>query len=922
MSRIGIALPITVDSSHKAPPPGCVALPANVMRELELVPMAPVAVSTTNASAVMTAWLSMGSDKVCFVRHPSPFKGAASVAIEPFIADSLSPADLVYVQAANVLDAPSPIPIDTCDPFILRSVHSASIGLLADPTRVLRVSTPSRAVLAAALTPAPLVGRRSFSSTTGTLAVVTSASLLVPCPDDDATVPLLWTSRPLLAAAMAAALPPEGSPTPPQAAAATLPPQLSRAAVQVAQLLAMCSPPPGSPARIPDAYRAAYVAGPTGVGKGAVVSAAMAAGRASGRLRAVVVLPDAADAAAVARARRRVAAALGVPPQWAPDGATAPSGAPDNTSVTTAVPPAVAAASAACGGAVALVVRGAEVARGCAAAALCDLLRFVRGVATAAGAANATAAAAAAQSAPGGTGPRGGAVTVPRGVALRCGPVAVVVVLGRVGPDGGSATLQQCVRDDPVLRGAVTHVGPPVALRDRAATLAFVCDALSADRNGAAAQGGSACAGAAVIPPLDVAAYEHAAASCTGYTVADAERAVVAAASEAAADAWAAGTDPAASWARTLARTCRRLPPAAVGAYELSVPHLRWDDIAGQAPAKAALARLVASAGGGAVGAAQHGRAKGGGVLLYGPPGCSKTMLAKAVASAAGVNFLAVKGPALLSRWVGASEQAVAALFATARAVAPTVIFLDEADALCAARGSTGVSSLDRVVGQLLVEMDGLVAAPHGSASDGGSGVGGAPAVQVIAATNRPDLIDPAILRPGRLGTHVLIGLPDPDARRAIVEMGLAQVGDHAVTAADVDAVVAATERFSGAETAVVVRAAAQAALEEAFIAASVAPSEHAQVTSDSDASDASWKSDASDDDDDDVAADELAALLRGTPSAAVQAATAVDTAFRSAPLSMTTTLSVKHLLTACSNIVPQTSDSWIDFYARWGRGE
>ena len=139
------------------------------------------------------------------------------------------------------------------------------------------------------------------------------------------------------------------------------------------------------------------------------------------------------------------------------------------------------------------------------------------------------------------------------------------------------------------------------------------------------------------------------------------------------------------------------------------------------------------------------------GVLLYGPPGCGKTFLVKAIAGTGQANVLSVKGAELLSKWVGESERAVRELFRRAREAAPTLVFLDEVDALAPVRGqSTDGGTTDRVVAALLTELDGVESLRN---------------VVVIGATNRPDLIDPALLRPGRLERLVYVPPPDADAR-------------------------------------------------------------------------------------------------------------------------------------------------------------
>ncbi|NXR46817.1 NVL protein, partial [Hippolais icterina] len=143
------------------------------------------------------------------------------------------------------------------------------------------------------------------------------------------------------------------------------------------------------------------------------------------------------------------------------------------------------------------------------------------------------------------------------------------------------------------------------------------------------------------------------------------------------------------------------------------------------------------------------------GVLLAGPPGCGKTLLAKAVANESGLNFISVKGPELLNMYVGESERAVRQVFQRARNSAPCVIFFDEIDALCPRRSDREVRASVRVVNQLLTEMDGLENRQQ---------------VFIMAATNRPDIIDPAILRPGRLDKTLYVGLPPPEDRFAILK--------------------------------------------------------------------------------------------------------------------------------------------------------
>ncbi|NPE08953.1 MAG: AAA family ATPase, partial [Asgard group archaeon] len=188
------------------------------------------------------------------------------------------------------------------------------------------------------------------------------------------------------------------------------------------------------------------------------------------------------------------------------------------------------------------------------------------------------------------------------------------------------------------------------------------------------------------------------------------------------------------------------------------------------------------------------------GILLFGPPGCGKTLLAKAVATESEVNFISIKGPEVMSKWVGESEKAVREIFRKAKMAAPTIVFFDEIDALAPKRGSGFGDSgtTERVISQLLTEIDGLEMIKQ---------------VVIIAATNRPDIVDTALLRPGRFDRFVLIPPPDQKSRLKILqiftkEMPVAEDVDLKQLAKDI-------EGFSGADIESLCREAAMLSLRE-----------------------------------------------------------------------------------------------------------
>ncbi|XP_067945967.1 ATPase family gene 2 protein homolog A-like [Watersipora subatra] len=241
--------------------------------------------------------------------------------------------------------------------------------------------------------------------------------------------------------------------------------------------------------------------------------------------------------------------------------------------------------------------------------------------------------------------------------------------------------------------------------------------------------------------------------------------------------------------------------PSAMREIYIDVPKVRWTDIGGQEGLKQSLIQAV-------VWPLQHadkfkklGIKPPRGVLMYGPPGCSKTMIAKALATETSLNFISIKGPELFSKWVGESEKAVREIFRKARNAAPSIIFFDEIDAVAVERGrqqGSGGGVGDRVLAQLLTEMD---------------GVEGLNDVNIVAATNRPDMIDKALMRPGRLDRLVYVPLPDHKTREEIFKLRLSSVP----LASDVcfKELVKSTELYSGAEIVSVCNEAAIMAMQE-----------------------------------------------------------------------------------------------------------
>ncbi len=244
----------------------------------------------------------------------------------------------------------------------------------------------------------------------------------------------------------------------------------------------------------------------------------------------------------------------------------------------------------------------------------------------------------------------------------------------------------------------------------------------------------------------------------------------------------------------------REMDPSAMREVLVESPNVHWDDIGGLADVKQQLiesvewpltyAKLF-----------EHMDAKAPrGILLYGPPGTGKTMLAKAVATESQANFISIKGPEFLSKWVGESEKAVRETFRKARQAAPSVVFLDEIDSIAPSRGGASSDShvTERVISQILTELDGLESLNS---------------VMVIAATNRPDIIDPALLRPGRFDRLIEIGLPDEQARQQILKIHMAK--KPLAEDIKVEELAKLTDKYSGADLGAVVNEAVMLAIRE-----------------------------------------------------------------------------------------------------------
>jgi transitional endoplasmic reticulum ATPase len=252
----------------------------------------------------------------------------------------------------------------------------------------------------------------------------------------------------------------------------------------------------------------------------------------------------------------------------------------------------------------------------------------------------------------------------------------------------------------------------------------------------------------------------------------------------------------------------KRVQPSALREIMIQAPNVTWDDIGGVEEARTRPREGVELPLKNPESFRRVGIRPAKGFLLFGPPGTGKTLLAKAVAHEAQANFVAAKSSDLLSKWYGESEQQVSQLFARARQVAPTIIFIDEIDSLAPVRGGGHGEPVvtERVVNTILAEMDGLEELQG---------------VVVMAATNRPNLIDPALLRPGRFDELIYVPAPDAQGRRHI--LGIHTKAMPLGSDVDLDGIAEPTSRFTGADLEDLTRRAGLLALREALDAQTIA---------------------------------------------------------------------------------------------------
>jgi transitional endoplasmic reticulum ATPase len=229
------------------------------------------------------------------------------------------------------------------------------------------------------------------------------------------------------------------------------------------------------------------------------------------------------------------------------------------------------------------------------------------------------------------------------------------------------------------------------------------------------------------------------------------------------------------------------IEPSGMREVSVEIPKVTWDDIGGLEDIKRELEEVFLPSED-KRSFERLGVEPGKAVLLYGPPGTGKTLIAKAVANGAGTNFISISGPEIIGKWLGDSERAIRKIFKKAKQMAPCIIFFDEIDSIAPIRGKGDSQTLERVVAQLLTAMDGVESMNN---------------VMIIAATNRPDMLDPAILRPGRIDRMILVGKPEFEARMKILGVHTKRMPLKDV---DLSTIASATDGYVGADLAALCR--------------------------------------------------------------------------------------------------------------------